>query len=57
MICYCGIFSQNMIHVLQVVQGVDAAGGLPVPAAHPAAGAAEHAGGGRLLQPAGPTAS
>lgn len=42
---------------LQVVQGVDAAGGLPVPAAHPAAGAAEHAGGGRLLRPAGPTAS
>lgn len=31
---------------LEVVQGVDAAGGLPVPAAHPAAGAAEHGGGG-----------
>lgn len=44
-------------HSLQVVQGVDAAGGLPVPAAHPAAGAAEHAGGGRLLRPTGPTAS
>lgn len=39
--------------LLEVVQGVDAAGGLPVPAAHPAAGAAEHAGAGRFLQPAG----
>lgn len=39
--------------LLEMVQGVDAAGGLPVPAAHPAAGAAEHAGGERLLWPAG----
>lgn len=32
---------------LEMVQGVNAAGGLPVPAAHPAPGAAKHAGGAR----------
>lgn len=42
-------------HSLEVVQGVNAAGGLPVPAAHPAPGAAEHAGGARRgLSPHGP---
>lgn len=36
--------------LLEMVQGVDAAGGLPVPAAHPAPGAPEHAGGEQLLR-------